>query len=145
MLLAKKTVGSGGGRQIRRFPLLQSLLSDVQLLDDRTIALNVNLLQITQQVSSVTNHLGQTATAVVVVGVALEVLGQVVDAVGQNSDLNLGRTGVAFVDRILLDNSLFFLSGHDVFHLSKYIFCKTRVPQRSAGESAAKQPFARRP
>ena len=133
MLLAKKTVGSGGGRRIRRFPLLQSLLSDVQLLDDRTIALNVNLLQITQQVSSVTNHLGQTATAVVVVGVALEVLGQVVDAVGQNSDLNLGRTGVAFVDRILLNDCLFFLSGHDVFHLSKYNFLQNACPTEIGG------------
>ena len=117
---AKKTVGSGSGREIRRFPLPQSLLSDVQLLDDRTVALNVNLLQITQQVSSVTDHLGQAATAVVVVVVVLEVLGEVVDAVGQNSDLHFGRTCVALVDGILLNDCLFFLSGHDVFHLSNF-------------------------
>ena len=55
-----------------------------------------------------TDHLGQTATAVVVVGVALEVLGKVVDAVGQNGDLNLGRTGVALVDRILLNDCLLY-------------------------------------
>ena len=77
-----------------------------------------------------TNHLGQTATAVVVVGVALEVLGQVVDAVGQNSDLNRGRSGVAVVDRLLLNDCLFFLSGHDVFHLSKYNFFAKRVSHR---------------
>ena len=95
------------------------LLSDVQLLDDRTVAFNVNLLEVAQQVSSVADHLGQAATAVVVVMVVLEVLGQIVDAVGQNGDLNLGRTCVTLVDRILLDDCLFFLSGHDVFHLSK--------------------------
>jgi len=94
---------------------LGCLLSQVQLLDDGTVAVDVYLLEVTEEITSVTDHLEQTAAAVVVLHVGLQVLGQAVDAVGQNGNLNLGRTGVTLVDGVLSNDSLLFLVGHGFF------------------------------
>ena len=60
-----------------------------------------------------TDHLEQTTVGMEVLGVLLHVLGQAVDAVGENSDLNFGGTGVALVGRVLgNDLVLFFLENH---------------------------------
>ena len=49
----------------------------------------------------------------VVLLVLTQMLGQGVDPGGEDSDLNLGRTGVAGVGCVLLDNgSLFFFAHH---------------------------------
>ena len=61
-----------------------------------------------------TNHLVQTAAAVMVLLVSLEVFGKGVDSVGEDSDLNFGRTGVAFVNLISINNFLLlFLGEHN--------------------------------
>ena len=45
---------------------------------------------------------------------------ELIDAGGENGDLDLGRTGVALVGRIFRDDSgLFFFLDHGCFHLSK--------------------------
>ena len=50
-----------------------------------------------------------------------QVLGQLVDAGGQDGNLNLGGAGVALVSSVLQDVlGLLFLQNHDVIHLSKY-------------------------
>ena len=95
-----------------------NLLSDVQFLDDSTVSLDVNLLEVTEKVSSVTDHLKKTATAVEVLVVVLEVCVEVVDAVCEKRDLNLGRTCVTFVSLVLFNNCLLYVFLHDVFHLS---------------------------
>ena len=104
------------------------LLSDTQLCNDCTVALDINLLKVVKKVSSVTYHLLETAAAVVVVVVSLEVLGEVLDAVGKKRDLYLGRTGVALVGLVSVDNSLLFVLDHDVFHLSKKYSAENTVP-----------------
>ena len=109
------TQGSEGWHKASHTPFLLTLLSDVQLLDDCTIAVDVNLLQITEEVASVTNHLQKTAAAVVVLHVGLQVLGQAVDAVGQNSDLNLRGTCVTLMDGILGNDCLLFGVCHGFF------------------------------
>ena len=49
----------------------------------------------------------------VVLLVLTQMLGQGVDPGGEDSDLDLGRTGIAGVGRVLLDNgSLFFFAHH---------------------------------
>ena len=101
---------------------LLKLLSETELLYDCTVALNVSLLEITEKVSSVTNHLLQAAAAVMVLVVALEVLGEVLYSVGKKRDLYLRRTGVTFVSSILLNNCLLFVFQHFGIHLSKNIF-----------------------
>lgn len=97
-----------------------SLLSDVELLDDGTVSFDIYLLKITEEVSSVTNHFKETATAVVVVVVVLEMLLETVDSVCKNSDLNLGRSCVTLVNSVFGDYSLLFFSCHFLFSP----FCK---------------------
>ena len=77
-----------------------------------------------------TDHLLQTAAAVEVLLVGLQVHGQVVDAGGQDSDLNLGRTCVSFVGGVLLDQGKLFIFLHGFIHLS-FILAQT---QQSVGE-----------
>ena len=49
-----------------------------------------------------------------------QVIGQLVDASGEDSNLDLGRTGVAFVSCVFQDNlGLLFLLNHDKNHLFK--------------------------
>ena len=101
---------------------LFALLSQAELADDRAVTLDVVLLQVVQQISSVTDHLLKTAAAVEVLLVGLEVLGQVGDAAGQNCNLYLGRTGVSFVGSVLLNQAEFFFLLHGFFHLSLFLF-----------------------
>ena len=96
-----------------------ALLSQAELANDRAVTLDVVLLQVVQQTSSVTNHLLQTAAAVEILLVSLEVLGQVSDAVGQDSNLYFGRTCVALVSSILLDDVEFYFFLHGFFTFQK--------------------------
>ena len=90
------------------------LLSQAQLLDQSAVGLDVLFLQISQQTSALTNHQQQAAVGVVVVAVQLQVLVEVVDALGQQRDLNLGGAGVALVAGIGVDD---FLLSHGMFLL----------------------------
>ena len=108
------------------------LLTDTELLDDRTITIDVLLGQIAQQIATVTNHLEQTATAVMVVGMLLQMLSQLVDASGQNRDLNLRRTGIGVMQLVLCDDLIFnVLLDHFIFHLS----VDSAVSQQTDGDS----------
>lgn len=99
----------------------EALLTQTELLDDRTVTSDIGLLEVCEKVSSVTDHLEKAATAVVILVVRLHVFGQIVDAVGQECNLNLGRTGVSLVHCVLLDDSLLCVLVHCGFHLSKII------------------------
>ena len=101
-----------------RSPLPLSLLAQVQLLDDGTVTCDIGLLEVAKEVTSVTDHLQHTTAAVMVLVVCLEVLGQSVDAMGKDRDLNLGGTGVTLVGGVLLNNGLLFVLQHGCFHLS---------------------------
>ena len=91
------------------------LLAQVQLLDDRAVTLDIDLLKVAKKVSSVADHLQHATAAVVVLVVGLQVLGEGVDAMGKDRDLNLGRTGVALVGSVLLNNGLLFVFQHGSF------------------------------
>ena len=68
-----------------------NLLTQTQLGDQGTITLDVLLGQIVQQTAALTDHHLHTAAAVEVVGMHLQVSGQLVDALGQDSDLHFGE------------------------------------------------------
>ena len=96
-----------------------ALLSQAELANDRAVTLDVVLLQVVQKTSSLTDHLLQTAAAVEVLLVDFQVLGQVSDAVGQNSNLYLRRTCVAFVGSVLLDDVCLEFLLHGIFTFQK--------------------------
>ena len=111
---------------------LMKLLSQTELFNDSAVTLDVCLLKVAEKISSVTYHLLQTSAAVMVLVVGLEVLGKVLDPVCEERDLHLGRTCIALVSSVSLNNCLLFvLLHHGCFHLSKIYLSLT---QRPAGE-----------
>ena len=98
---------------------LDILLTDTQLGDQSTVTVDVLLCQIVQHVTTLTNHHQQAATAVIVVLMHTQVIGQLIDAGSQDGNLNLGGTGIAFVSSVFQDNlGLLFLLNHGKIHLS---------------------------
>ena len=112
---------------------LLKLLSDIQLSNDRTVTLDVCLLEVVEKVSSVTYHLKKTAAAVVIFVVNLEVLVERVDSVCENRDLYLGRTCVTLVGGISFNNCLLFCLKHSFF---TFLFIYLSQTQQSVGENA---------
>lgn len=112
------------------------LLSQTELFDDGTVTGDVLLLEIVEKVSSVTDHLQKASSRVMVVVVGAQMLGERVDTGGQNGDLNLGRTGVAFVRMVLFDDLLlnFFLHHGFVPPLHKNNFRRAESDNRCTGQ-----------
>src|SRR4051812_46034693 len=71
------------------------LAADAEFFDQLPIAAFVLALEIVEERAALRHELQETATRVVILHVRLEVPGQVVDALGQDGDLHLGRAGVA--------------------------------------------------
>jgi hypothetical protein len=89
-------------------------LANSKLLFDCAETLNVLALQIVKQPASLAYHLIQPASGVMILLVLTKMLSQFIDAVGENSDLDLGRPGVTFMGTILIDylTLLFECNGH---------------------------------
>ena len=105
-------VGTGTNTATRLASVGDCLLAELELLDERAIALEVARLQVVEQATTLTDHLEQAAPAVVVLLVGLEVLGERRDALGEERDLHLGGASVAFVLGVLGDDGLFGVFGH---------------------------------
>src|SRR4051794_14177041 len=93
-----------------------ALAAQAETLDERAVPVDVLLAQVAEEAAALADQQEQTTTAVVVVLVLLQVLGEVLDALSEHRHLDLGRTGVALVRRVLghdlaLDGSL---EGHVV-------------------------------
>jgi len=84
------------------------LATQAETLDERTVAGNVSVLQVGKHALTTTNHGQQTALGVEVVLVLLHVLSQILDPLGQDCNLDLGRTGVAFRGCVFLDDGLLY-------------------------------------
>ena len=87
------------------------LLADAESLDRRAIALGALLLEVVEQAAPLADELEQTAAAVMVLLVRLEMLGQLGDPTGEQRDLDLGRSGVLLVLPIVVDDGLLLLAG----------------------------------
>lgn len=97
------------------------LLSETELLNNGTVAIDVLLLKIVQKITALTNHLKKAAARVVVVVVELQVLGEVSNSLGENGDLYLGRACVTLVCCVSLDDfGLYFFVKH-FFHLMFFL------------------------
>ena len=84
--------------------MFTQLLAQAKLGAYLAVALDVGLFKIVLKAAAAADHLEQATAGMVVVLVLLEVLVQVVDALSQQSDLYLGGTGVALVNRVLGDD-----------------------------------------
>src|SRR3954454_14321070 len=94
------------------------LATQAQLADQRAVALEVLLLQVVQEAAAAADEHQQAAARVVVVLVLAQVLGEVVDARGEQRDLHLGGTRVVLALAEPLDELTFFF-GRDGGHLRR--------------------------
>ncbi len=78
--------------------------AQAESLNERAVALDVGVLQVVQQATTLTDEQQQSAAAVVVVLVLLQVTGEVRNAAGEQGYLDLGRSRVAVIERVLLDD-----------------------------------------
>src|SRR6185369_13411254 len=90
----------GAGPCPSTLPAGTGLPAEAELLPQGAVALDVLALQVLQQPAAAADQQQQPTAAVVVVGVHLEVLGQVVDPPGQQRDLDFRRTGVTLIGRV---------------------------------------------
>jgi hypothetical protein len=81
-----------------------SLLSETQFLDDSPVAFYLGRLEVIEKPAALAYHLEQAPSAMVVFLVDPEMLGQILDLLGEKRDLNLWRAGIVVVKSILVDN-----------------------------------------
>lgn len=94
-------------------PLEKALLTEIQLLEQLVILGQVVPLQVVEELATAGGHLQKPAARVEVFAVRAQVLGQVIDASGEQRDLDFGRTGILFVGFVFLDDFGFNdCSGH---------------------------------
>src|SRR5882724_7081130 len=84
----------------------QALVTETELLDERAIGRKVAALEILEESASGADHLEQPPPTVVVLGVGAEVVGERIDPLRQERDLNPGRAGVGVVPAMLGDHGL---------------------------------------
>src|SRR5690606_6174899 len=94
--------GSHGGRPLPR----RRLTAQTELLDQCAVTRDVRLLQVLEQPTALADQQQQPTTAVVVLLVRLQVLREVVDAVREQRDLDLGRARVALGTCVFGDDLL---------------------------------------
>lgn len=67
------------------------LSTETETLNQGTVTVDVDALEVIKHTTTVTDHEQQTTTGVVIVLVLLQVLGQVGDTLAQQRDLDLGE------------------------------------------------------
>ena len=72
-------------------------MTETKVRDDLAVTFEVCALEVVEQPAPPSDHLQQALPAVMILRVSAEVVGQVVDVLGENCDLNLGRTRIGSV------------------------------------------------
>jgi len=101
------------------------LLAEVQLLENRPIAKNVFFLQVGEEFFPLADQIHQRFFGTEIFAVRLEVLGEVVDALGKERDLPFGRAGIGGRSSVGGENFLF-------------LFCTQMHRRREFGGRTAK-------
>jgi hypothetical protein len=72
-------------------------VAQLEPLGDCLIARQVGLVEIIQQTAALADHDQEAAAGAMVLDIRLQMLGQMIDALGQKSDLHVSGPGVALV------------------------------------------------
>jgi hypothetical protein len=89
---------------------LTGLLAKSKPGDCRAVPLDVLAGQVRQEATALSNEFEQTSPGVEVVFVSAQVIGQTVDSLGEERNLNLGRTGIIGMCAKLGDDRFFLLA-----------------------------------
>src|SRR5436190_12439898 len=92
-------------RDFPGFPLTRAVSpSQTESPDDFLVSLRASAVQIGEQPSALTDHAEQPAATRVVVAGSLQMFGEVLDALGQERDLDLRRAGVLVITAVRRDH-----------------------------------------
>ena len=93
------------------FLVIYLLLTQAESLDNGTVAINVVDIKILQQLAATTYHHGQRASGDIILMILLQVLCQMLNTIGEQSNLSLRRTCIGGTFTILAENLnlLFFV------------------------------------
>ena len=94
------------------------LSPQTELINELSIAVKILPLQIVEQTTSLAHDSHQSTTRMMILLVVLEVLGELVQALGQKTHLNLRRTGVRGMPLMGPDHALLNFRGTQMFFLS---------------------------
>ena len=83
---------------------MKALLAKVQLLQQLGVLGKIVLLEVIEELATAGSHLQKPAARVEVFAVRAQVLGQVIDASGQERDLDFGRAGILLVGFVFGDD-----------------------------------------
>ena len=93
--------------------LTKALFAKVKLLEQLVVLRQVVPFQIIEELATAGSHLKKPAARVEVLAVRAQVLGQVIDASGEQRHLDFGRAGILVVSLIFVDDFGFnYCSGH---------------------------------
>ena len=103
--MSRTAASEGKQRAARRWAALREsgLLAQVELLQQFVVLRQVLALEIIKQLAPAARHLEQATAAVEVLAMRAQVLGQMIDAGGEQRDLDVARAGVLFVGFVLCD------------------------------------------
>jgi hypothetical protein len=88
-------------------PEVVTLFSESQGLDHFPVPVDVLVLQVVQQPSSLTHKFEQAPSGMMIFSVDFEMLVQVIDALREQSNLNLRRSSIRVVKFKLINQCLF--------------------------------------
>src|SRR5262249_2310784 len=81
----------------------QRLSPEAQAIDKRAVALGVGLLDIGQKTAALAHQFQEATAGMIVLDVALEMFGQVGDALREDRNLDLRRAGIGSTGSVFLD------------------------------------------
>lgn len=97
-------------------PLAQNvyvLLLQTELLDKSRVTTLIIGLEVTQVSAAIGHHLEKTATGMEILRILLEVLSELINLLGEERNLHIGRASVSFVYcNALYDRCLFLRGKH---------------------------------
>jgi hypothetical protein len=79
------------------------LVTETKVRDDLAVAFEVGALEVVEKSLAPADHLEQSTPAVMILGVSAEVVVEVVDVLGENRYLDLGRARVGAMRAVLFD------------------------------------------
>src|SRR5690348_576974 len=91
---------------------MTELFTQTESPDDLLVSRAVGAREVLEQMVALADHLQQPATRGVILLVRAEVLGQLVDARGQDRDLHFRRTGVFIVNLVIRDELRLRVGGN---------------------------------
>src|SRR5438034_7116542 len=104
-------VGRDLGRNESRDDV-RKLFAQAKLFNQRAIAVGIARLQVVEQLAAPRHHPQQPASRMMVLRVILEMIGETVDARGQERDLHFGRPGVPGRALVIRDDLRLFANRY---------------------------------